>query len=261
VLERTRWQDRELHDVKLQLIFDEGIDQERAVLRDLATAGITCIEQQSSFAFPEQDLTGHIDAMILESDGGTMPLEIKSCSPYIFDSLNTIADFQKKSWHRAYLAQINLYLLAKGKDRGLFLLKNKSTGALKQIEVSLDYDLTEKILRAAERINAHIKAGTLPERIADVEVCKGCPMRLVCAPGQKWGEEMAVADDPEFEKRLDMHFELSGPRSDYEDNYKIIASRVKATAKGQAVKLVIGKYVVEGKPDSRGAMRITIEKP
>jgi len=44
VLNRTRWQERALHDVGLQMIFDLGNDIEQIVLRELSEAGVTVIE-------------------------------------------------------------------------------------------------------------------------------------------------------------------------------------------------------------------------
>jgi CRISPR/Cas system-associated exonuclease Cas4 (RecB family) len=261
VLERTRWQEKELHDIGRELRYQEGNHQERIVLRDLSDAGIQVIEQQGAFTFPEQDIQGHLDGVILEADGSVTPLEIKSMSDFVFDSVHTAADLKKKSWTKAYIVQLQLYMLAKGKDRAILLCKAKGSGQLRQIEMTLDYELTECVLKCAERINAHIKAKTLPDRIADVEVCKECPMRLVCAPGQKWGEELVIGDDPLFEGRLEKYFELAGPRDEYDKNYEVIKSRVKATANGKAIKMVVGKFLVEGKPDSRGAMRLTITKP
>jgi hypothetical protein len=46
---RTRGNERVLHDVGLQFVFDEGKVHEKAVLRDLEDAGIEVIEQQRPF--------------------------------------------------------------------------------------------------------------------------------------------------------------------------------------------------------------------
>jgi len=49
VLSRTRWEEKSLHDVGLQFIFDMGNEIEEIVLKELAEAGIKVIEQQRSF--------------------------------------------------------------------------------------------------------------------------------------------------------------------------------------------------------------------
>lgn len=258
VLERTRWEEKEMPDGRLALIFQEGHNQEAIVLRDLAEAGIQVIEQQTAFEIKEQELTGHLDGVVLE-DGKAVPLEIKSMSPHIYDSVQTFDDFKKKPWTRAYMMQIMVYMLNKGHDRAIFILKNKSTGGLKQVECGLDYDLAEAGLKVCEQINAHIKAGTLPERIKEVETCKDCPMKIPCGAGITLGVELKIGDDPMFVARLDKHFELKEKRDEYDANYDIIKSRVKASAGDKPIKMLCGKYSIEGKPDSRGAFRFSIE--
>jgi hypothetical protein len=181
-------------------------------------------------------------------------------APHIFDMIDTLEDFRKKPWTTAYLAQIQVYMLGKNVDRGLFILKNKSTGAIKVIEVKLDLTLAEACLKACEIINRHVKAGTLPERIQDVEKCKQCPMRTTCAPGMNFGAELVITDDPMFEARIDRYFELKPNEKECKDIYEIIKDRVKATAKGGEIKEMVGKYNITGKLDAKGAMRFGIDK-
>lgn len=142
----------------------------------------------------------------------------------------------------------------------MFILKNKSTGAIKTVDVKLDYELAEACVKTCEQINAHIKANTLPDRIKDVEVCAKCNMRTACCPGMNFGVELVIADDAGFEARLDEYTSLKPDAKKCDDVYEVIKTRVKATAKGQPFKITVGKYLLEGKPDSRGAMRFDIEK-
>jgi len=257
-LERTRWQEKELPDTRLQMIYDEGNREEKAVLRMLEDAGITVIEQQSVGEWEKYNITWHLDGVIVD-DGVAVPIEIKSMAPHIYDMIKCLDDFNKKPWTRAYLAQIQIYLLGKNVDHGIFILKNKSTGAIKTVDVKLDYALAESCIKACETINTHVKAGTLPERIKDVEVCKDCPMKTVCAPGMNFGTEMKIADDPEFEHRIDKYLSMKSDAKECDDIYEVIRNRVVATAKGQSLKILIGKYKIEGKPDSRGTFRFAIE--
>jgi len=259
VLERTKWQERDMPDVRLQMIFDEGNREEKTVLRMLDDAGITVIEQQSCGEWDKYEITYHLDGVIVD-DGVAVPIEIKSMAPHIYDAMNTLEDFHKKPWTKSYLAQIQLYLLGKNVDRGLFILKNKSTGAIKTIEVKLDYHLAEACIKTCEAINTYIKAGTLPDRIKDVEVCRQCSMRSACCPGMTFGVELTIADDPAFEARLDEYTDIKPEAKRCDAIYDVIKERVKATAKGQPFKITIGKYLIEGKPDVKGAMRFSIDK-
>lgn len=258
VYERTRWQERELHDAKTQLVFDEGNLQEKAVFAAFADAGVDLIEQQSAWEWKEYQITGHLDCVYPE-DGIAYPLEIKSMSPNIFSIINTITDFKKKPWTRAYLAQITLYMLSKNIDKAIFILKNKSTGELKQITVDLDYELGEACIKTCEIINAHIVAGTLPEKIKDIQVCKNCPFKLICCPEIKFGAELKISDDPLFAERLEKYLSLKEQSAECEKLYNIIRDEAKAQAVNGELNVLIGIYHLTGKTDARGAFRLNIE--
>lgn len=258
VYARTHWQEREMHDVAVQFIFDEGNNQERQVLIDLALAGIQIIEQQSAWTWDLYQISGHIDGTYVE-DGIAYPVEIKSMSPNIFTAIKTFEDFKKKPWTRSYMAQITLYMLSKNIDKGIFILKNKSTGELRQITVDLDYDLGEACLSTAEQINTHIKNGTLPDRIDDRQKCKDCPFKLVCLPEISFGEELKIKDDPIFESRIDRYFELKENSSECDSTYEVIRSESKASAENGVLNILVGKYLLTGKTDTRGAFRLKIE--
>jgi len=259
VYARTRWQDRELHDARVQLIFDEGNNQERQVLIDLATAGIQIIEQQSAWLWDMYQITGHIDGTYVE-DNVAYPVEIKSMSPNIFTIVNNFDDFKKKPWTRSYMAQITLYMLFKNVDKGIFILKNKSTGELKQITVDLDYELGEACLKTAETINKHISEGTLPDRVEDREICKNCHFKLICLPEISFGEPLRISDGPLFEKRVEKYLELKSIAQESDDLYEIIREEAKAqSGESGELNIIVGKYFLTGKKDSRGAFRLKIE--
>jgi len=258
VYTRTNWKDRELHDARVQLIFDEGNNQERQILIDLALAGVTIIEQQSALTWDEYQISLHIDGCWCE-DGIAYPVEIKSMSPNVFAIVNSFEDFKKKSWTRSYMAQITIYMLSKNIDKGIFILKNKSTGELKQITVDLDYELGEACIRAAEVINEHIKNNTLPDRITDIQRCKDCPFKLLCLPEISFGEPLKIKDDPDFESRLNRYLEIKQLSKECDDVYEIIRAEAKAEANGKELNLMVGKHLLTGKNDSRGAFRLSIE--
>ena len=53
VLNRTRYEEKALHDVGLQYVFDMGNEIEDIVLKELAEAGVKVIEQQRAFSWKE----------------------------------------------------------------------------------------------------------------------------------------------------------------------------------------------------------------
>ena len=205
---RTKWDEATPHDVDLQLIFNEGNLHEQALLSDLAKAGIEVIHQQTPSEWKKFKITGHVDGVIVV-DGKAVALEIKSMSSHIWQSVafrgagayewqEVAAAFQSKPWLRKYYGQLQTYLITKDAEHALMLLKDKSTGAIAQIHVELDFDYAESLLLRAERINEHVDNETLPERIMfDEEICseRFCPFLNLCLPDHKKESICYVSDD------------------------------------------------------------------
>jgi len=243
VYQRTHWQEKTLPDVELQFIFDEGHLQEKAVLEALREAGFDVIEEQKALSWPKYNITGKIDGKII-IDGKAYPIEVKSMSPYIFDSINTLDNLKFHKYHhiRGYYIQMNLYLLLEEKEKGFFILKNKSSGQIKVLEVELDYDVCEEAVKKAEQINKHVAEGTLPERIEyQHEICGRCEFRHICLPEQHLKETVNIKDDPELEGEIERYMELKP----YVDEWKHLDKALKKKLEGQTA--IIGKFYVSGK--------------
>jgi CRISPR/Cas system-associated exonuclease Cas4 (RecB family) len=253
VLNRTRWEERSLHDVGLQMVFDMGTEIEEIVLKELAEAGIKVIEQQRSFQWKEYGITGHIDGMILE-DGKAIPMEIKSCSPFVFKAINSIDDLKrgKYAYLRKYPTQLNLYLLMDNKERGLFLFKDKVSGAIKEIPMDIDYELGEETLKRAEAINAHLAAGTMPEPINEEMWCGNCAYAHICLPDHI-GKEVEI-DTGELATMLDRLEALKPAVKEYEE----IDDQVKKAVEGRE-KVLAGGWFVTGKWYDRKSYDIPVE--
>lgn len=254
VLNRTRWQEKALHNVGLQMVFDMGNEIEGIVLRELSDAGIHVIEQQRSFEWKEYQITGHIDGKILDN-GSIYPMEIKSCSPFVFKSINTIDDLKKGKYGylRKYPVQLNLYLLMDNKERGVFLFKDKTSGAIKEIWMDVDYELGEETLKRAEAINAHLTAGTLPEPVNDDMWCEGCAFEHICLP-EHIGKEVEI-DTGELATWLDRQAALKEAKKEYDE----VSDLIKKAVEGRE-KILAGEWFISGKwyerksytvPDSR----------
>lgn len=243
VLNRTNWQEKTLHDVRLQQIFDLGNDFEEIVLRELAEARVKIIEQQRSFAWPEYQITGHIDAQVM-TDEGIFPLEIKSCSPFVFKSIDTIDDLKrgKYLYLRKYPVQLNLYMLMTGKEKGVFLFKEKTSGQYKEIWMDLDYDMGEETLKRAEAINNHVAAGTMPDPIEySPETCDECAFTHLCLP-DRIGNAPEIIDNVELENILTRMDELKPLAKEFED----LDKQKKEMLEGRE-KLLCGNYFITGK--------------
>lgn len=246
VLNRTRWQEKALHDVSLQLVFDMGSEIERIVLKDMAEAGINIIEQQRAFEWKEYQITGHVDGKLLDGDGNIYPLEIKSCSPYVFKSINSINDLKngKYGYLRKYPTQLNLYMLMDNKEKAVFIFKDKSSGAMKEIWFDIDYALGEETLKRAEAINAYVAAGTMPEPINSEMWCNNCAYAHICLPAHI-GKEVEV-DTGELAELLDRLDELKPLTKEYDE----IDSQIKSMVEGKE-KILAGNWFISGRWQDR----------
>jgi CRISPR/Cas system-associated exonuclease Cas4 (RecB family) len=272
VYERTHWEDKELHDVRAQFVFDEGHQQEQQVIKDLLDAGIVIANQSKIFTIYDTRFPGKkvllrmsIDfEVVIEEQAGrptkTITAEVKSMNPNIFSTVNEFDDFRKKPWTLAYMAQMMAYLLADNREVGIFILKDKSNGTLKQINVPLDYELGEAVLKTAEAINDHVDAGTLPPHREDIDKCGKCPFKKVCLPDIDFDIGPQVGDDPMLEKRIDRYMELVEQKKEAEELYKkSISPKMKSSANGGKLNLKLGKYRLTGNTDVRGTFRPKIK--
>ena len=183
VLSRVAWDKVAPYDWGLQLIFREGNNQEKAIIRDLEDAGFNVIEQQRAFMMKDLNISGHIDGKIL-LDGYAYPFDAKSMSPFIFQAVKSMDDMMRHRYvHlRKYPAQIMSYLLLDEKETGLFILKNKTNGMIRPVQVFLDYQYMDGILKKVEIVNQHVAANTLPEHHEDKTVCEDCNFAHICLP-------------------------------------------------------------------------------
>jgi len=233
---------------------------EKEVIRVLVASGLNIAEQQRAFEWKEYQITGYIDLkLLLDSEQleflkpqrGVVPTEIKSMSPFVFDKVDDIEDMVKGKYPylRRYPSQLNLYLLMDGKEWGLFLLKNKVTGELKEVWMQLDYDLGESLLKKAEAINTHVANDTLPEPMPyDENTCKDCGYIHICLPDIK-RDALQFTVDPDMESKIDHWFELDSARKEYADLDKYIKDSFR-----DKEKIIVGPYLITGKPigDNKG---------
>lgn len=245
VYNRTRWEEKALPDINLQLIFDLGREIEEITTKDLREAGFEVIEQQRPFVWREFTITGMIDGKIL-LNGEAVPFEVKSCSPYVFNQINNIQDLKngKYPYLRKYPAQLCLYLLMDNKPRGVFLFKNKQTGAYKEIWMDIDWDLGDVLLKRAEAVNKHVAAGTLPEPINEDMWCDDCGFAHICLP-EKIGKEVEI-DTSELADILDRMEVLKEAKKEYEE----LDEQVKKMVEGRE-KILAGNWLITGAYQTR----------
>lgn len=246
VLRRLHWEAAPLPSPETQMIYDEGNLQEKAILRDLQDAGFELIEQQTTVEWKQFQISGHLDAKIL-IDGLAIPLEVKSLSPWSWDSHRVIDDFfhSKMPWMRGYPGQLLIYMLLSNAERGLLVTKNKQSGKLHAIDFDLNTYLheTEEMIQIAEQTNAHLAAGTVPAAVPFEDwVCSKCDMYSVCQPPIA-GDPPTIIDDPTLLEELIEHEQVAAAHKRYEALDKGIKKRFDTY---QGVHL-IGDYAIDVK--------------
>lgn len=248
VYDRLNWQEAIKPDVGLQLIFNEGNLQEQAVIRLLQDSGFSVVESQRSFTWDKYKITGHIDGM-LRIEGEDYPLEVKSASPFAFDKINSLEDIRASKFHymRRYYDQMQIYLLLSNKSLGVIIFKNKVSGRLKAITISLDYEYAEKLIQKSERINALVEKKEYPERIEDRDVCQDCPYRHICLPDETW-EGAELVNDGELEALIARRQALSQSAADFEEVNDQLKAQWKERKDGV---YLVGKFAVTLKRQKR----------
>ena len=257
---RVAWNKQLMPNVELQMIFDEGNIQEDALMNDLRSAGITIIEQQRAFSWPEHQISGMIDARVRDN-GSVYPLEAKSMSPFIWDGVNSLEDFNKYPWVKKYLSQMVLYLLMSNSETGIFILKNKSTGRIKQINVNLSdhLQLGEDLLQKADRINAHIVNKTYPDKINNFKVCSECAFRHICLPEILAKGGIEFFDNEALEKSLERRQELQVFSKEYKQVDEQIKEELKRYMQDKKI-ICVGKWTIEKKVNAKDSISFDFTK-
>lgn len=244
VYQRTRWEDEILPEIGLLRAFELGDEVEKRTLQRLQDIGLKIIRQQESFLQRGRNnetlITGHIDA-ILEIEGREVVIEIKSMHPAIWEHTNTVEDFLRHEWTQRYPVQLNLYCYGCETNHGLWILVNKSSDELKQIEWKLDFALAEKTLQRCETINEHVRAGTLPEQLQNhPDTCERCSFNHICLPVIDRIPAQFIVDEQLANDVEEMfHLEKAAER------WEFLKENIKKRMNG-VEKAVIGKWLYDG---------------
>ena len=214
VLLRTDWEKQQLYSTDLQARFDIGNLFERDILKQMLECGLDIIDLQRSFFDKTHNISGHIDGKIELDTGEQIPFEIKSMATQIFNQINSLADFQKYSWTRKYIVQLQLYLYFTAKELGIFVLASLD-GRKKEIEMEIDIDFIDGLLKKADRINKHVAEKTLPDYINDYAECKGCSLFGHCQPPMDFGPGAQIIDDEELIDLLEIREETKESQKQY----------------------------------------------
>lgn len=269
VYARTHWEEKAPPSPSLIAAFEDGELHEQGVLAAMRKAGIKVQEEQTRLVDDYLKLSGKLDCRVILPDGGSYLVEVKSMSPWVWDKTVTYEDmlWSKFPWVRHYPAQMQAYLhydreRNKQESTGLFLLKNKANGELREIEVRYDQEYAMAIMLKAERINkavslvldveGHVHEEHLPERLPVHEGrCENCDFRLTCMPDVDFGDAAEVVHDQELLGMLKRREELLP----LVDEFGKLDQGVKAALKGRET-VLIGEFVSHSKLQTRQSYQV-----
>lgn len=248
------WQEQKPIDVWLQNIFDLGNTLEEHTIRNIKEAGfevITPTQRSWQIEVKGGIISGREDVRIKAENGELLPVEIKGLSPYEFDRLNSVDDFlkSKRAYIKGYPAQLFIYMLHFGKEKGFFAITNKLTGVTKFIEVPFDYDLGEQYLSKAERVYKALQSDEMPEACEDISTCETCSMAHVCGLHRRQPTDVDL--DDELDALIDKKQQLAAAKKEYEEVDAEIKKRV-----GEREKVLTGQYLIERKRFVKGAFSV-----
>jgi len=228
-------------DTDLIAIFEEGKEQEPAVRRYLSELGFEIKKAGYTENMESHGISGQVDGT-LEVGKNRYIVEIKTVSEYAWDNLNKPEDFNE-GYYAKWYAQIQVYLLLFNYEKGLFILKRKQAKQLKIIEVDLDYNYAEGLLKKAEIVNKAIKDNAAPDFLkANPVECRRCPFfAKVCNPPMDFGETQII-EDTILETKLSRREEISPLKSEYEKLDKEIKERFKEIPSS-----ICGNFSITGK--------------
>jgi len=246
---------------ELASIFEEGDMHELDVKKELIDLGYEPLEGQRSFYDKGLEIGGKIDCMLAispEHRAERVTVEIKSCTgppPRTAEGLRNNEGILGR-----YYAQMQSYLFLTGKPWGMFLFKDKITGLWYLVPVPLDYGYAEVLLQKAERVKAHMAAGTLPDRIADRSECSGCPFNdSICLPAEAPIDPLLLVNDDELLAQIEELERIEGMAKRHKKLDAIVKERFKLT-KGE--RFVVGDekgFLVSKKKHGKG-VRIDISR-
>ena len=244
VLSISNWEDRTPHDAGLEFVFEGGNMIENMAIKDLEEAGFKVYRPEPDKTLKEMKpvITGHLDVRVDFGDGKPITGEIKGLNKYDWDKLNKIEDFfaSKKTWIKKYPAQLMIYMYMKAEEDGFFYLKSVPGFQPKFIFIKLDYEYVESLLKKTELIEQHVKEGTKPEGINDIDVCQYCAFKHICLPELK-RSSLDLVTDPELEDNLEKWNKLRGSYKEYNQLDKTIKKAINGKEK-----LVVGDFLIQG---------------
>jgi len=267
---RTAWQNAKPAGPYLQGIFETGKEVEPLIEKILSELGRSAsprwriVGAQSEIDSRMQkthQITGHIDGLMQvenEEDGWDTACvcDIKTCSDHVFNSINGYDDLVRYPWTKKYRGQLFLYALGLEVEKCCIIFVNKQNlYNIKPIYFDLDYGYGEDLLQKAERVNAHVDAGTLPDKINSPEDCSRCAYAHMCLPDLIATGNLQLFNNEEIEELLNQRDEVQEAKKQFD---AIERQLKKKLIEGQDI--LCGEFIVQWKEVIKKAYEVAASK-
>lgn len=231
VYARTKPEQKEPTSEELASIFEEGNLHQADVRKELIEIGHEVLEVELPLRDDALEIGARLDGKLAISDehrAERIPLEIKSCTGPPPETAEKMRDHD--GIYYRYYCQMQSYLFLDSTPFGVFIFKDKITGLWFAVVVPLDFEFAEELLKRAERIRDHIKAGTLPDRLEDRSECGSCPFRdSICNPSDADADAMLLSKDEKLLEQIKRREEIQETAKEFEKLDKAIKERFKLT--------------------------------
>ena len=244
--------------LSLQKVFRMGNVLEKPTIDLLRRAGLEVFEDPKSAAYewPQYQIKGHIDAKMSIVDAARekiIPVEVKTCSPNAFRAIVAAHEagesliHSKHIWLRRYPAQLTVYELLFNVDLGLWTFVEKSSGELLFWYLPLDYAYGEELLRRAERANANVAAGKIPDPVFK-DICVRCDFcDRLCFPDRNYGPGFELVVDSTVEDDFRRMEELKPAAREFDELRKKLIGSGETPGMFYGKSVIIGDWMIEAK--------------
>lgn len=249
----------------LQGIFETGNELEPVIERILSEIGHNAnprwriIQSQSELIdnfLRRYNITGHIDGLLqVFADGDWITVavvDIKTCSPNVWDRLDDYESLDLYPWTRKWRGQLMIYALGKNVTKCLILAVNKQNlYEVKPIWFDLNMEYAEQLVKKAESVNKHVDAGTLPDKINIPSECARCSFAHICLPDLVSTGNLELLTNDEIAELLGRREELKESKAEYDS----IERRLKGMLiEGQDI--ICGDFIIQWSKISRKAYSV-----
>jgi len=208
---QVAWRRQKKITPRLKMLFQVGNEHGEAVVRILQDAfrdnqqWRSTLVEQMEVPLPENDdgVHGRIDCVLkfpmnteTERMSCYIPTEVKGMADATYNKINSVQDMltDPATYVNKYPAQLTMYCHYAEVPHGLFVWRNKQTGAIKGIPLDYDPKYAEGLVKKARLVKRSVekfkraktdegKEKSLPDRIKwRGRVCGRCDFLGVCLP-------------------------------------------------------------------------------